>query len=379
MADAWNRFAHWPRGIARLALGLLAALLVLTAMTPVVSGEGVQTALLAGGKAPEAKKGRDVDLALYDRITERLRHGEDYYEAVAIEHRATNYPLRPGFAVRLPTLAWIEAHLPPPADPAKGGTVEALLASALLVGVIVVWWNRLAEEPGGIRARPVAAALLFIGMQVVTVGYFFVLHELWAGALLALALGLHRPDRGKWIAAWCTAALALAIREHALPFVLLMGAFALWHRRWREGAAWIALALVFVAAMAWHLHAVEALARPSDPTGASWLTLRGLSGWMSMVALSSNLRFFPAFVSGPLMVLMLLGWAGWRSSAGSFATLLFMGYALAFMIAGRPDNWYWGMMIAPAMWIGLAFAPMAARGLWQAAFPKGATGTKSGA
>ena len=30
------------------------------------------------------------------------------------------------------------------------------------------------------------------------------------------------------------------------------------------------------------------------------------------------------------------------------------------MIAGRPDNYYWGAMIAPCMFIGLAFAPMAA-------------------
>jgi hypothetical protein len=60
---------------------------------------------------------------------------------------------------------------------------------------------------------------------------------------------------------------------------------------------------------------------------------------------------------------MMLGWAGWRSPAGSFATLLYLGYGLLFMIAGRDDNYYWGAMIAPTMFIGLAFVPMAVRGL----------------
>ncbi len=93
----------------------------------------------------------------------------------------------------------------------------------------------------------------------------------------------------------------------------------------------------------------------------------GLSGWLSSVILSSNLRLLPHFVAGPLMVLMLLGWAGWKSAAGAFATLLQLGYGLAFMLAGRPDNYYWGAMVAPTLAMGLAWAPMALRGLATAA------------
>lgn len=365
---AWNRFAHWPRLPARAALAVLLVMLVLSAITPIVSREGVHTSLIAGGKVVlKDKHERDDDLKLYDRITDRLARGESYYQAVAIEHRAAHYPLRPGLSVRLPTLAWIEAQLPAPVDPAKGGKVEALIAAALLIAIMVAWWRRLGGEPGMRRLRPYAAAALFAGAQIGTIGYFFVLHELWAGALLALAMALHRPEQGKWKGALFAAAAALAIREHALPFVLLMVAFAAWHRRWREAAAWTALVLVFLAVMAWHLHIVAGLTRPDDPQGASWLTARGLSGWMSMIVLSSNLRFLPTFLAGPLMILMLFGWAGWRSSLGAFATLLFLGYGLAFMIAGRPDNWYWGMTVAPAMWVGLALVPMAAKGLWSAA------------
>ena len=101
--------------------------------------------------------------------------------------------------------------------------------------------------------------------------------------------------------------------------------------------------------------------------GPNWLVFRGLSGWLSDVVLSSNLRFLAHYVAGPLVMLMMVGWAGWKSSLGTTATLLFLGYGLAFMIAGRPDNFYWGAVIAPAMFAGLAFAPRALRSLGRAA------------
>lgn len=54
---------------------------------------------------------------------------------------------------------------------------------------------------------------------------------------------------------------------------------------------------------------------------------------------------------------IVLGWCGWRSPAGAFGSLLFLGYGVAFMIGGRADNFYWGAVIAPPMFIGLAFVP----------------------
>ncbi|MBA3053461.1 MAG: hypothetical protein FP826_00665 [Sphingomonadales bacterium] len=364
----FDRYAHWTRTPARLLLALVAVLIALAALTPITSGEGIarppsltgETAA-SGGQVRE----RDEDLKLYDDVIARLKRGENYYAVIAQEHRRHHYPLHPGFAVRLPTLAYAEALLPP---------ATLIPLSVLLMGaVLFAWWRRLgpepAGEPGAARLRLIALAALFFGVSIGTTRYFFVLHELWAGQLLALSFGLHRPGQGKWLGAWLAAAAALAIREHALPFVLLMTAFALWHRRWREGAAWAMLVVLFVAAMAAHLHVVEGLVRPEDPPSASWLTLRGLNGWLSPVILSSNMRWLPHFIAGPAVILSLLGWSGWRSAAGAFGTLLYLGYGAAFMIAGRPDNFYWGMIVAPAMWIGLAFAPMALRGLVSAAFP----------
>jgi len=243
----------------------------------------------------------------------------------------------------------------------------APLSVLLTAAVMFAWWRKLGADPAAASVRTMAMAALLIGVTIGMTRYFFVLHELWAGQLLALSFGLHRPERGKWLGAWACAALALAIREHALPFVLLMGALALWQRRWREGIGWTALAALFAAAMTVHLHLVAAMVSPSDPPSASWITLRGLSGWLSMLVLSGNLRLLPHAVAAPLVVASLMGWSGWKCAAGLFGTLLQAGYGLAFMIAGRGDNYYWGMVVAPTLLVGLAFLPLALRDLWSGA------------
>jgi hypothetical protein len=372
---AFDRFAQWDRLPARLLLFALAAILVASALVPIVAGEqktptvGLVEFAKGGNALKAADRPRDDDLALYDRVIARIGQGESYYRAAADEHRKSHYPLRPGVAVRLPTLAYLAMWL---GDGGKGADVvvpgEVAAALVLMLAVVWAWWKRLGEEPGGQRVQLMGTALMFVGASLGLNRYYFVLHELWAGMLLALAFGLHRPGR-KWGASLAVAAMALAIREHSLPFVALMAAMAGWRRDWKECLAWIALALVFIAGLAWHMHLVSQQVLPSDPEGPDWLVMRGLSGWLSDVVLSSNLRLLPHYLSGPLVVLMVLGWAGWKSSAGAFATLLYLGYGLAFMLAGRPDNFYWGAVIAPAMFIGLAFVPMAAKSLWRSAFP----------
>lgn len=376
MPPAWDRFARWPALPARLLLAALIVLLAASALVPINSGRStvktrnfVEVLVKSDGAALNRK--RDDDLALYDRAIARIRHGENYYSFIAIEHRLSHYPVRPGLAVRLPTLAYLDAW--------AGLPGEFAAAIVLLIAVLLAWWRRLGEEPGAPRRRVLAIALLAVGASLGLNRDFFVLHELWAGMLLALSFGLHRVKsaqsngklaNGKWGWSLAVAALALAIRELALPYVLLMSAMALWRGDRREGLAWAGLALLFLAALAWHLHLIAVQALPSDPLSPTWLELRGLSGWVSNVALSSNIRSLPHWLAGPLVMLMVFGWASWRSLAGAFATLLYLGYGLAFMIAGRGDNYYWGFMVSPAMFIGLAFVPMGLKSLCRAAYAR---------
>jgi hypothetical protein len=363
-APAWDRYARWRPWPARIALLVFVVLMVSAALVPIKAGKSdVRTRgfveNLADSKGAQRK--RDDDLALYDVAIARIRKGENYYHFIVELHRKAYYPVRPGLAVRLPTLAYFDAY---------AGDAGQIAAALILLGAaMLAWWRRLGDEPGGREKRVLAMAFLFVGTSLGLNRYFFTLHELWSGMLLVLSFGLHRPGR-HWVASLLVAALALAVREHALPFVLLMAAMAFWRRDWKEGAAWCALAGVFLALLAWHLSVIDAQVLPGDRQGASWLALRGLPGWLSTVVLSSNLRYLPHWLAGPAMIVMVFGWTGWKSPAGDFGSLLYLGYGAAFLIAGRPDNYYWGAMVAPAMFLGLAFAPQAAASLTRAAFSK---------
>lgn len=359
-----GRFARLSPTLARVALALLALVLVASMIAPTTKPGSrspwqgaVEGPVDAKGKAIVIKgKPYDEDIALYEVAIDRIRKGDNYYAFIVPEQRSRNYPVNPGIAVRLPTLAYIDAVL------GDGGQMAA--AIVLMFAIVLAWWRRLAEqaEDKG-RIRRLGAALVFVGASLQLNRHYFPLHELWAGGLLALSFGLHRMGRdgagGRWIAAVLVATLALAIRELALPYVLLMAAFALWNRNWREAAAWIGLIALFFAGLAWHLSIIAQDVLPSDPHGPSWLVMRGMAGWLVNVVQSSNLRWVPHYLAGPAVVLMTFGWLGWRSPSGLFGFLLCAGYGLAFMIVGRWDNFYWGAMIAPAMFAGLVFAPRA--------------------
>jgi hypothetical protein len=355
-APAWDRFAHWPQLRARLGLLALFLLLIASALVPIASKTSTPTFETTSLSAPDtdAPKVRDDDLALYDRVIARIRNGENYYDFIVEEQRQSGYPVRPGLVVRLPTLAYIQAWIGEPAQPA--------IAFLLMGAILMVWWRRLGEE----RRLP-AMLLILAGVAMGLNRYYFVLHELWVGMLLALAFGLHRP--GKWGASLAVAALAVAIREHALPFILLMAAMAFWRRDWKEGAAWSGVAAVFLIGLAIHLRMIALQVQPDDPSSPPWLVLRGLSGWLSYVVQSGNLRLLPHWLAGPMVILMVTGWAGWRSSAGVFGTFLYLGYGLAFMLAGRANNFYWGAVVLPVMPVGLLFAPRAIMSLASSAFP----------
>ena len=367
----YQRFAGWTRMQARLFAAVFVLLLIASAIVPIRAGPQVTprvgiVEMVKAGAQGKLLRPRDDDLALYDRVIARIGKGENYYAVVAEEHRRSDYPLRPGLAVRLPTLAYLLVWL---GD--KGQGADALVpgemgaALILVVAAVWAWWRRFDWEPGAHNERRIATALIFFGLSLAVNRYFFVLHELWAGTLLTLALGLHRPGQ-RYFGAIVAAGCALALREHVLPFVLLMAAMAVWRRDWKEVAAWSGLAALFLGGLAWHLNEVAQQVLPSDPIGPSWLAMRGLSGFLSNVVLFSNLRFLPHYLAGPIAVVCVFGWAAWKSPLGTTATLLFLGYGFAFAFVGRPDNFYWGAVIAPPIFVGLAFAPMAYTSLLRA-------------
>lgn len=360
-APRHDRFARWPRAAARLTLLLVVLLAGLAAVAPGYAPPPPpppQT-MVTGPTGQATSQPDDHDLRLYRTIIARVARGENYYRVAVEEQRRNDYPVTPGFTVRLPTLALAGA--------AVGPLGLTILRIALFSAMLIVAWLRLGGEPGGAERRPMALALLVAGVASGLGARYDMLHEVWAAQLLALSFMLHRPARDHWRAAWLVAAVALAVRELVLPYVGLMAALALWRGRRTEALAWAGLVLAFVGAMAVHLSLAATQVQPGDPASPSWLALKGVAGLLYKINNSTFLGQFPLWLSGPFVVLCLLGWAGWRTPAGLHGFLLSSGYALAFMVVGRDNNFYWGLLVTPILFMGAAFLPVVLPSLWRAA------------
>ena len=337
-----TRFAALTRRQARTAAWLLALLLIVACAVT----------LRAPGPPPAshgpAVRGTDrADVELYQSIVDGVRHGGHYYAVAAAQLRAGDYPLRPFLTFRLPTLALIEAWLPP--------LVVTALLYLLAAAVMLAWFGRL--RPTFQRGPPLTIALILLagGMVVFVHGELDAFHEVWAGPLIALSLALRRP--GRWIEPVCLGLIAMLIRETALLYVIVMAAAALLERERREAAAWGTAILVFAAVVMLHASAVAAVVTPLDPQSPGWSGLLGFGFFIRAVAASTVLTLAPLLVSALLVALALFGWAAWRDPTGLRALATILVYAALIGIAGRPDTFYWALMIAPIVLLGLAFAP----------------------
>jgi hypothetical protein len=190
-------------------------------------------------------------------------------------------------------------------------------------------------------------------------GGFVMFHEVWAGQLMLLSL-LCRTER-RFAASAVFGLLAALVRELAMPYVVVMALLAFWERRWREGMAFTAALVLAAIALAGHAYALRGLVAPDDIASSGWLAL---GGWRFVLQAAQWNLFAVAggpWVSVLLVPLSLLGAAAMGGPAGMRLLLVLGGYTLGFTIAGRPDNYYWGLLTAPLAGLALVFAP---RTIW---------------
>lgn len=344
---------RWQQLVGRaepLRRGPWGARLILAAAAVLVLVGCVQGAKLPGmrGGPPGS------DRRLFVRVVDDLRGGESYYSAITREQRLLKYPLRPLITVRLPTLAWVMAAAP-------SASVRSLALAALAIATFAAWLWRLRAY----TATPLSFGLATLVLAAAYAPAFFyfgyALHELWAGELLALALALYSPRR--WGASFAVAVCALSIRELAAPFFLAMGVLAWRDGRRREALAWALGIAGLGTALLVHARALAPFLESGDRPSPGWL---GVGGWrlvllqMKWNALLMTTPDWLAAVAAPLALLGLL------SPQGPLADrlrLIVFGYTAAFLVLGRPDNSYWGLMTAPLWPIGLYFAADAVRNL----------------
>ncbi|HCP65711.1 MAG TPA: hypothetical protein DIU09_14130 [Hyphomonadaceae bacterium] len=342
-----SRFVRISANGAKWVLGLLLALILASLWAAAHQPKSpTQPVSAAKSEHKAAQSGEaETDLALYKAIVGRVQAGENYYAVATDEQRKRGYPLKPFVTVRLPTLALILASL--------GKTWGFVLELAIGLATLFVWYQKLVEQKVVAGRRVTFVGLLAAGLSPILVREAIYLHEIWAGALIALSIGLYRPNN--WLPSLLVAACALALRELALPFVLLMAAFALVQRRWVETAAWSALILLFFAGVYLHFKAVSGVVLPNDPKSQTWLLLSGPTAALSFMWQALPLVELPQLIGYPIIVVGLFGWLCWRSEASLFVLLLLLGYMLAFAITGRANNFYWGYLVSPLLMMGLIF------------------------
>ena len=302
------------------------------------------------GKVSKAARGHYTDMMLFRDIVKEVQGGKGYYQAATDLQRAHHYPTRPFVTVREPALYLAGAAF---------GWGWLNLAEKVLYSAIIALWLFALPAPI-IWAEKLAAAGLIAAAGLAPIATSLTpMSEAWTGLLLTLALGLTLWHRAKWWMPVVVIAVALSMRELALPFLLLAAAFAAWERRWKELAAWALVGVLFAGGLALHAAQVAEVQLASDLHSPGWVGGLGPRAVLLALVNTTLLHTLPIQLALVIALLPQLGWLALDGRGGRFAVLLLFGYALMIALFSRPDNFYWGFLLIPAWFAGLALLPRA--------------------
>jgi hypothetical protein len=298
---------------------------------------------------PEDDPASGDDFLLFHRLAEHVRAGENYHDAAFREMRAHRFPTGSPFNFRTPTYAWVLGVLP--SDTWGRGLLMVIALAALVA-------NFRADLSDLSLAGAVLGGLFLFGIAMWTWDPVSIYNqEIWASMLIALSLGL--LGLGRRYPAIAVGVLALFFRELALPYCLLAGGVAFWHRRRLEAALWLSGVALYFLFLGWHAHEVFQRMTPEDQARSDWLCFGGLKFDLVTSRMSELLYSAPGWVVAVYLWLALIGLVGWRGDRGSLAACTVVAYLAAFSVVGNPYNCYWGLLYTPLLAFGLPRAPAA--------------------
>ncbi len=332
-----SRFALVSQPTARVVLALIFLVLLATLM------------------AVSAPLGQP-DTSLYDGIVEAVRHGGSYYAVAGDALRAGKYPLEPFTAFPLPTLAVVAGSLP--------GLAVTTMLYCLAAAVAVAWYARLTLALKTRAARTLAAVLLFAGLAPLLRADLSNLPETWAGLLIALSLGVHRP--GRWIDAVAFGLAAALICDAAVLYIVTMAGFAIRERRRDETLGWIAALGLFAIVLAFHAYAVAAIVTPLD-IAVGTDAPAGTGSVVSAFASATMLDYVPLWVAGPVVGLALFGWTTWRDAIAPRVLGTILLAVLLIALLDRSGTSQSALLVSPLLLVGLVLALDGLRDLFAAA------------
>ncbi|MBX9882281.1 MAG: hypothetical protein K2X73_09940 [Sphingomonas sp.] len=334
------------------AIALIWAVLLLACLAALSIPPPPQAQAVPGDPASNV-----TDIMLYESIAAGVRGGGNYYTVAADALRRGEFPLKPFVTFRLPTLAMVQAYLPP-------ALVIALLY-ALAAGVGFAWYRVL--RPAFVRPLALVLALVLLGaaMIVFVQPSLIPLHEVWAGPLIALSLALWRPGAAR--DAIGVALIAMLVRETAALYALVMLGLALIERRRGEAWGWVGALGVLAVVVTCHAWAVSRVVTVDDAVSPGWHGLLGFGYFVKVMTLSTALAELPLLIAAPLVGAALIGWSGWADPRARRVLATIAAYGALLALFARANNFYWGLLAAPTLLIGLAFLPDTVRDLWTSA------------
>ena len=329
-----TRFARLsrPRRMVVLAVTLAAMLaLAWVAIQPVTVAVGAVAGPTEG------------DFVSYQRIIERMRAGEGYYDAAHEVLVADGYGTRSVFNWRTPLWPAAIAALPV-------GWAQGLLAVVALAGLVLSY--AVARRDGGIVPAAMTLVAVAGSLGGLASPSSIVFAEVAAGTVILFSVASYGMG-WRW-AGLVAALLALFLRELAAPYVVVAAVLAARERRWAEVAVWIAGGLAYAGYFGWHWLSVMQQLGPMDrayPDG--WLQFGGLKFLLSVVSFSGLWSLAPQWLAALFLPLGLLGLWAWRS--GTLALAAVVAYLVLFAAVGKPFNYYWGALFTPLLMLGVGW------------------------
>ncbi|RUP09347.1 hypothetical protein [Hyphomicrobium sp.] len=308
-----------------------------------------------GGEAPIGATSTELgDAALYARIVDRLRHGENYYSAAHIELLTGHYyPTLSVFNWRTPLLMSLVALAP--------STLWAQIVLATITLIAGAMGVYLVNREGNLDVAGPLACLLIVSLCTSLVPGAVLFGEVVGGVLILASCCCY--GLRLWLPGMLLALLALFVRELAAPYVVICLGLALLQGRRGELALGIAGLAAYAVYFLFHMHAVAAQLGPddmADPSGG-WIAFGGLHFLAGTAASNGAFVLAPVWISAALLPVAFLGLCAFPSGARMAMTVA--AYAMLFCIAGKPFNVYWGALYTPLLSFGLVWAPFALRDL----------------
>jgi hypothetical protein len=269
-----------------------------------------------------------------------VSQGEPFYSATAHELSARGYQHSSPLNWRLPTLIVFEAALP-----------SLLIAQVLLVAIVIFAAASLAAQLPRTSADLRLATLAALGstLPIWLAPRTVAMSEIWTGALVALSLALWRPHR-VWPSV-VAGLLAALVRELTLIYFLAMVVVAVATRRRREALAWGAAIVFGMTVVAVHARLAAPFLQPGPANG--WMAFGGPEFVMAAWRANPAALFLPSVSLVLLVPASLVGLWVWRHPASAQIATTVTLFAAVFLVVGRPDNWYWGFVVAPLWPLGL--------------------------